>query len=95
MHSIIVTVITISVITKESVPEQVGTVQACATLSGASYTDTQINVTLDTISGMYPTYIYIIVAAITSSLKLLQLLALITFHYLLLWSTLRVLLMVP
>ena len=42
----------ISVITEESVPEQVGTTKVCATLSGDSCTGTQINVTLDTISGI-------------------------------------------
>ena len=51
--SVFVTVMTISMITEESVPEEVGTIQVCAMLSGASYTDTPINVMLDTISGMY------------------------------------------
>ena len=49
---------TVSVITEGSVPEQVGTVQVCATLSGASYIDTPINVTLDTIPSMY-SYVHI------------------------------------
>ena len=42
----------ISVITEESVPEEVGTVQVCATLSGAPNTDIQINATLDTVTGI-------------------------------------------